>query len=97
MSGNSHGHTPAAWTGVTIAFIGFCISGVFMVLNQPVLFWLGLVVVLLGGLVGWGMAAAGMGMPKEPHDPVTKKNQGEPEAKVIAQAQTEAREPQPQS
>ncbi|WP_338119929.1 HGxxPAAW family protein, partial [Streptomyces scopuliridis] len=27
MAGTSHGHTPAAWTGVTISFIGFCIAG----------------------------------------------------------------------
>lgn len=31
MAGSSHGHTPAAWTGVIISFIGFCVAGVFMV------------------------------------------------------------------
>ncbi|MFJ1575362.1 HGxxPAAW family protein [Streptomyces sp. NPDC088147] len=65
MAGTSHGHTPAAWTGVTISFIGFCISGVFMVAaNQPG-FWAGIGVVLLGGVVGLAMKAAGLGMPKE--------------------------------
>ncbi|RYJ26908.1 hypothetical protein CU044_3402 [Streptomyces sp. L-9-10] len=65
MAGTSHGHTPAAWTGVTISFIGFCISGVFMVAaNQPG-FWAGMGVVLLGGVVGLAMKAAGLGMPKE--------------------------------
>lgn len=39
MAGTSHGHTPAAWTGVIIAFIGFCISGAFMVLANPLGFW----------------------------------------------------------
>lgn len=64
MAGTSHGHTPAAWTGVIIAFIGFCISGAFMVMNQPLGFWAGLIVVCLGGVVGAAMRAAGMGQAK---------------------------------
>ncbi|MCC0098688.1 hypothetical protein OG311_11185 [Streptomyces sp. NBC_01343] len=68
MAGTSHGHTPAAWTGVIIAFIGFCISGAFMVLANPLGFWAGLVVVALGGVVGLAMKAAGMGMPKPAHE-----------------------------
>ena len=35
MAGTSHGHTPAAWTGVTIAIIGFCVAGAFMVMAEP--------------------------------------------------------------
>ncbi|MFJ4919206.1 HGxxPAAW family protein [Streptomyces sp. NPDC088725] len=65
MAGSSHGHTPAAWTGVTIAFIGFCIGGVFVVAANTAGFWAGIGVVLLGGLVGLGMKAMGKGMPKE--------------------------------
>ncbi|MFD9217020.1 HGxxPAAW family protein [Streptomyces sp. NPDC087659] len=61
MAGSSHGHTPAAWTGVTISFIGFCISGVFMVAANPLGFWAGMGVVLLGGVVGVAMKAAGLG------------------------------------
>ncbi|MBT2472630.1 hypothetical protein J7E97_33455 [Streptomyces sp. ISL-66] len=64
MAGTSHGHTPAAWTGVIIAFIGFSVSGAFMVLANPWGFWAGLVVVALGGVVGLAMKAAGMGAPK---------------------------------
>ncbi|MEN8653319.1 HGxxPAAW family protein [Streptomyces sp. 21So2-11] len=65
MAGTSHGHTPAAWTGVTIAFIGFCVSGAFMVLANPLGVWAGLAVILLGLVVGMAMSAAGLGMPKE--------------------------------
>ena len=61
MAGSDHGHTPAAWTGVTIAFIGFCISGVFMVMASPIGVVAGLVVVAIGGVVGWMMSKAGMG------------------------------------
>jgi UPF0716 family protein affecting phage T7 exclusion len=63
MAGNHHGHTSAAWTGVTIAFIGFCISSVFVVMAQPVGFWAGLVVVALGGIVGMVMRQMGLGQP----------------------------------
>ncbi|MDF6041900.1 hypothetical protein LRD69_06935 [Streptomyces sp. JH14] len=65
MAGSSHGHTPAAWTGVIIAFIGFCIAGLFMVAANPLGFWAGMVVILIGGIVGLAMKAAGLGMPKE--------------------------------
>ncbi|MEU2183003.1 HGxxPAAW family protein [Streptomyces thermolilacinus] len=65
MAGSAHGHTPAAWTGVTIAFIGFCVAGVFMVAANPLGFWAGMAVVVLGGVVGVAMKAAGMGQPKE--------------------------------
>ncbi|MFE6618469.1 HGxxPAAW family protein [Streptomyces sp. NPDC008086] len=67
MAGSSHGHTPAAWTGVTIAFIGFCVSGAFMVMAQPAGFWAGLGVVILGGVVGWVMRGMGLGQPKDSH------------------------------
>ncbi|WP_175409118.1 HGxxPAAW family protein [Streptomyces sp. TRM64462] len=64
MAGSAHGHTPAAWTGVTISFIGFCVAGVFMVAANPLGFWAGMGVVVLGGVVGLAMKAAGLGMPK---------------------------------
>ncbi|MFD5626351.1 MULTISPECIES: HGxxPAAW family protein [unclassified Streptomyces] len=64
MAGSSHGHTPAAWTGVIIAFIGFCVSGAFTVLADPLGFWAGLVIVALGGVVGMVMQAAGLGKAK---------------------------------
>lgn len=57
MAGSSHGHTPAAWTGVIISFIGFCIAGVFMVAANPLGFWAGIAVIFIGGLVGLAMKA----------------------------------------
>ncbi|WP_128377715.1 HGxxPAAW family protein [Streptomyces cavernae] len=70
MAGSSHGHTPAAWTGVTIMFIGFCVAGAFMVMANPLGFWAGMVIVALGGVVGWAMSAAGLGQPKSAQQPV---------------------------
>ncbi|WP_217237279.1 HGxxPAAW family protein [Streptomyces sp. AC555_RSS877] len=67
MAGSSHGHTPAAWTGVIIAFIGFTVAGAFMVLAEPAGFWGGMVIVVLGGVVGWIMRKMGLGQPKSNH------------------------------
>ncbi|MEU4172744.1 HGxxPAAW family protein [Streptomyces sp. NPDC026665] len=64
MAGSSHGHTPAAWTGVIIAFIGFCVAGAFMVKAEPAGFWAGMAVVALGGVVGMVMRSMGLGQPK---------------------------------
>ncbi|MFI5961732.1 HGxxPAAW family protein [Streptomyces asoensis] len=67
MAGSSHGHTPAAWTGVIIAFIGFAVAGAFMVMAEPIGFWAGMAVVALGGVVGGIMRAMGLGMPTDTH------------------------------
>ncbi|GAA2077934.1 hypothetical protein GCM10009801_34450 [Streptomyces albiaxialis] len=58
---HSHGHTPAAWTGVIIAFIGFCTGSVFMVIPSPVGVAASLVLILAGAVVGGIMRAAGLG------------------------------------
>nr|WP_234314744.1 HGxxPAAW family protein [Streptomyces sp. NRRL F-5135] len=65
MAGSSHGHTPAAWTGVIISFVGFCVAGVFMVAANTLGFWAGMAIAVAGGVVGLAMKAAGLGMPKE--------------------------------
>ena len=38
----SHGNTPAAWTAVSIMFVGFLISGIALPLELPWLFFVGL-------------------------------------------------------
>ncbi|MFG1806636.1 HGxxPAAW family protein [Streptomyces sp. NPDC049040] len=64
---HDHGHTPAAWTGVIISFIGFCAGGVFMVAAQPAPFWGSMAVILLGPLVGGIMKMMGLGRKEEAH------------------------------
>ncbi|MEU3598072.1 HGxxPAAW family protein [Streptomyces sp. NPDC006798] len=82
MSAHDHGHTPAAWTGSTISFIGFCVAGVFMVGASPAGFWLGMVIVVLGGVVGMGMRAAGLGARGESAD---RKNAREQAGRIVAE------------
>lgn len=60
MSDN-HGNTPAAWTAVLIALVGFVIGGIGMSLS-PVsypLFWVGVGCVVAAGVVFLVMAKMG--------------------------------------
>ncbi|UNO42627.1 HGxxPAAW family protein [Streptomyces sp. MST-110588] len=61
MSSSGHGHTPAAWTGVIISFIGFCIAGACTVLANVTGFWAGMVVIGVGAVAGGVMHLMGMG------------------------------------
>jgi hypothetical protein len=67
MSAQAHGHTPAAWTGVIIAFVGFCGAGVGMIMESPIIVIAFMVVILAGGVASMAMKAAGMGKRPDPH------------------------------
>jgi uncharacterized protein (DUF983 family) len=57
MSDN-HGNTPAAWTGVTVAMVGFIVGSIALMLD-PVsmpLFWVG-VAIAVGAFVVFGVMA----------------------------------------
>jgi membrane protein YdbS with pleckstrin-like domain len=56
-----HGHSPAAWTAVIIMLVGVAIGTLFFFLDQPIWVWVAAAIVLIGALVGWGMAKAGYG------------------------------------
>lgn len=57
-----HGNTPAAWTGVFIILVGFVIGGIGMVIDQWTLFWVGVALVPIGGIVGKVMQKMGLGV-----------------------------------
>jgi hypothetical protein len=59
----SHGNTPAAWTAVTIMFVGFLISGFALPLELPLLFFVGIGIVIVGAVTGKVMQMMGMGSP----------------------------------
>jgi hypothetical protein len=63
-----HGSSPAAWTGVIMCLVGITVGGVALIPdpNWP-LFWIGVVIALLSGIVGRVMAAAGMGVDRAEH------------------------------
>ncbi|MDT0265034.1 HGxxPAAW family protein [Streptomyces sp. DSM 44915] len=63
---HDHGHTPAAWTAVTIAFIGFCLGSYFTVVAQPWGVAASGVVLLIAGVVGLVMKSMGLGQQPAP-------------------------------
>ncbi len=64
-----HGNTPAAWTGVGIVLIGFVVAGLGLVLMSWPLFWVGVALGPVGGIVGLMMARMGYGAePLKTHE-----------------------------
>ncbi len=57
-----HGNTPAAWTAVTIATLGFVVAGIgLMVYSWPV-FWVGVALGPIAAVAGLVMGRMGMGV-----------------------------------
>jgi cyanate permease len=61
MSDN-HGNTPAAWTAVIVALVGFTVGGIGLMFSpvSMVLFWIGVVIVVGSGAVFVAMDKAGL-------------------------------------
>ena len=57
-----HGHSPAAWTAVTIMLIAFAIGTVAFVLDVQWLVWASAGLLVVGAIVGWALAKAGYGV-----------------------------------
>lgn len=57
-----HGHSPAAWTAVTIMLIAMAIGTVAFFLDVQWLVWACGALLLVGLLVGWILARAGYGV-----------------------------------
>ncbi len=59
-----HGNSPAAWTTVAIMLVGAAIACIAFALGSAatVLFIIGMVIMLIGLGVGYGMRAAGYGV-----------------------------------
>lgn len=63
MSHDDHGNTPAAWTAVTVAMVGFVVAGVALMLspiNLPIM-WVGLVIIVLAFPLFLAMRKMGYG------------------------------------
>ncbi len=57
----NHGSTPAAWAAVVTCLIGFTVGSVGLVVDNWTVFWVGVALVLVSGIVGKVMQAMGMG------------------------------------
>jgi hypothetical protein len=62
LSDPGHGHSPAAWISVTIMLVAVAIGTVAFWLDLAWLVWASAGLVVLGALVGWGLAKAGYGV-----------------------------------
>jgi hypothetical protein len=57
-----HGHSPAAWTAVTIMLVAFVIGTVAFFLDLAWLVWASAGLLVVGLIVGWIMAKVGYGV-----------------------------------
>ena len=53
---DNHGRTPANWTGATIITIAFIVGTLGVVVAQPIVFWLGVLLIPVG-LIVWKVMA----------------------------------------
>ena len=57
-----HGNTPAAWTAVVVALVGFVVGGVGLMLDpvSMTIFWAGVVLTVAAGVVFLVMSRMGL-------------------------------------
>lgn len=60
-SSSHHGSTPAAWTGMGIALLGFLVGGIGLLIESMPVFYVGLALGAIAALVGGVMSRMGMG------------------------------------
>lgn len=62
-----HGNTPAAWTAVVVALLGFVVGGIGLMLDpvEMVIFWVGVAIVVGAGVLFAVMNK--MGLHESPH------------------------------
>jgi hypothetical protein len=56
---DNHGNTPAAWTAVTIALVGFLVGGIGLIADSMVVFWIGVALAPIALIAGYVMARMG--------------------------------------
>lgn len=49
---DNHGRTPANWTGASIIMLAFVVGTLGVVLAQPIIFWIGVGLVVVG-MITW--------------------------------------------
>lgn len=64
--GSHHGNTPAAWTAVAIATVGSVVGAVGLMVSpvSMTLFWIGIVLMVVGLPVFFVLTRMGMGEPQ---------------------------------
>ena len=60
MSDN-HGNTPAAWTAVVVALLGFLVGGIGLMVGSMTMFWIGVALAPVALVVGSILSKMGYG------------------------------------
>ncbi len=60
MSDN-HGNTPAAWTAVVVALLGFLVGGIGLMVGSMTMFWVGVALAPVALVAGSIMSKMGYG------------------------------------
>jgi hypothetical protein len=55
-----HGNTPAAWTTVSLALIGFAVGGIGLMVGSMLVFWIGVAFAPVAVIVGTIMSKMGL-------------------------------------
>jgi len=64
----AHGSSPAAWSAVLLCLAGMTLAGVSLIPTPNwTLFWIGIAVIAISGIVGHVMASAGLGVDRSGH------------------------------
>jgi hypothetical protein len=61
MADVHHGSTPAAWTAVCVALVGFLVGALGLVVGNWLVFWVGGGLLVVSMVVGKVMQAMGLG------------------------------------
>ncbi|WP_225754311.1 HGxxPAAW family protein [Actinotalea sp. Marseille-Q4924] len=59
----NHGHTLAAWVTVIVIMSGAVTAALAVLFSMPWLFWVGMAIVVVGGVVGYVLKMLGFGQP----------------------------------
>jgi len=55
-----HGNTPAAWTAVCLALVGFVVGGIGLMVGSMLVFWIGVAFAPVAIIVGMIMSKMGL-------------------------------------
>lgn len=59
----NHGHTLAAWVTVIVVMSGSVTAALAVLFSMPWLFWVGMAIIVVGGVVGYVLKMLGFGQP----------------------------------
>lgn len=57
-----HGNSPAAWVAVVVMLLGFTVGTVAFCLEQPLVVWISVGIIVVGALLGPVLARLGYGV-----------------------------------